>query len=882
MVCAQAHETISAEQVSSRCASPDGLTSAEAASRLKRYGPNVLPAAPSLPAWRTLVAQMVHFFALLLWAASGLAVLAGTPELALAIVAIIVINGVFAFVQEHRAERATERLRDLLPRRMTVVRDGLTLEIDAAEAVPDDLALVEAGDRVSADLRVLETHGLTIDNSMLTGESLPTTPEIGASLYAGTFVVEGEGLGRIVATGAATRLGGLAHLTRSGHRPLSPLAHELQGVVRVIAIIAMGVGFAFFGLAVLLGLQPAEGFLFGIGVCVALVPEGLLPTVTLSLAVGAQRMAARHALVRRLESVETLGSTTFICTDKTGTLTRNEMEVVQAWTPSGTADICGIGYEPIGTIEADTSAMPALAALALAAARCSRGRAVQRNGVWAAEGDPMEAALDTFARRLGVEVEADAAIHPVSRRFPFTPHRRRMSLIAGDRLLVKGAPEVVLPLCEWAGAAETIVEDMARRGLRVLAVASRMAEDGTSFGSAEQAEQHLDVLGLVGLEDPPRPGVSESLGACRIAGIRVAMITGDHPDTAAAIGRQLGFSDQALHVDGRQLPQDMDKLGQLLDRDGVIVSRVAPEDKLRIAQALQARGHVVAMTGDGVNDGPALQAADIGVAMGRSGTDVAREAADLVLLDDDFSTILAAVEQGRATFANIRRSLTYHLTDNVAELTPFVVWALSGGRIPLALGVLQILSLDAGTDQLPALGLGIERPPSDVLRQPPVSGHLIDGALLRRVFGVLGPTEALIEMAAFAAVLLVYGWRPDGRAPVADVLLAASGAAFSAVVFGQIGNALACRSARVWPGALGWTTNRFLLWSLLVEVVLLLVLLAVPTFATLLRQAPPPLLGLLIAAAAAPAVVAVDRLHKAWLRHSRQMSSSDGPAVRAR
>ena len=812
---------------------------------------------------------MVHFFALLLWAASGLALLAGTPELALAIVAIIVINGVFAFVQEHRAERATDRLRDLLPRRMTVIRDGLPVEIDAAEAVLDDLVLVEAGDRVSADLCVLETHGLTIDNSMLTGESVPTTPEIGTTIYAGTFVDEGEGLGHVIATGANTRIGGLAHLTRSGHRPISPLAHELQRVVRIIALIAVGAGFAFFGMAVLLGLPPAEGFLFGIGVCVALVPEGLLPTVTLSLAIGAQRMAARHALVRRLESVETLGSTTFICTDKTGTLTRNEMEVVRAWTPSGTANIYGVGYEPVGTIDSDASAMPAVAALALTAARCSRGRAVQRNGVWTAEGDPMEAALDVFARRLGVEVEVDAAIHPVTRRFPFTPHRRRMSLVAGDRLLVKGAPEVVLPLCESAGAAETIVEDMARRGLRVLAVARRVVEDPTLLGSAEQVEQDLELLGLVGLEDPPRSGVSESLAACRTAGIRVAMITGDHPDTAAAIGCQLGFSDQALHVDGRQLPQDSAELGQLLDRDGVIVSRVAPEDKLRIAQALQARGHVVAMTGDGVNDGPALQAADIGVAMGRSGTDVAREAADLVLLDDDFSTILAAVEQGRATFANIRRSLTYHLTDNVAELTPFLVWALSGGRIPLALGVLQILSLDAGTDQLPALGLGIERPAPDVLRQPPVRGHLIDGALLRRVFGVLGPTEALVEMAAFAAVLLFLGWRPEAGAPVTSVLLAASGAAFSAVVFGQMGNALACRSARVWPGSLGWTTNRFLIWSLLAEVVLLLVLLVVPTLATLLRQAPPPLFGLLIAAAAAPAVVGVDAAHKAWLRRQR-------------
>jgi calcium-translocating P-type ATPase len=613
----------------------------------------------------------------------------------------------------------------------------------------------------------------------------------------------------------------------------------------------------------LLGLPPVAGFLFAIGVSVALVPEGLLPTVTLSLAVGAQRMARRHALVRRLEAVETLGATTFICTDKTGTLTHNQMEVLEVWTPTGSASISGEGYEPNAEIEATPEARPALHELALVAGRCSRGRAVQRDGAWVPEGDPMEAALDVLARRLGIDVAADELRTPVTRRFPFDPRRRRMSLVADGRLLMKGAPEVVLPLCRNQDGAMDAADQMAHRGLRVLAVAARRVSDSSAASDTmEELERDLDMLGLVGLEDPPRANAAAALAACRGAGIRVAMITGDHPGTAAAIARQVSLLCETSRViDGRDLPSNDCDLAALLDADGTIVSRVAPEDKLRIARALRTRGHVVAMTGDGVNDGPALHEADIGVAMGRSGTDVAREAADLVLLDDDFSTIVAAIEQGRATFGNLRRCLTYHLTDNVAELTPFVVWALSGGTIPLALGVLQILFLDVGTDQLPALGLGIEPPGPHVLQQPPSGRHLLDAPLLRRVFGLLGPTEALVEMVAFGAVLLMGGWRL-GETPSPELLAAASGAAFATVVFGQAANAMACRSASRWPGSLGWTRNRFLVASIGVEFLLLLGFLFIPTIAHLLGQAPPPAQGWLIAALAVPAVLLVDAAHK--------------------
>jgi calcium-translocating P-type ATPase len=578
---------------------------------------------------------------------------------------------------------------------------------------------------------------------------------------------------------------------------------------------------------------------------------------------GAQRMSRRHALVRRLESVETLGSTTFICTDKTGTLTRNEMAVVDVWTPAGTAHITGTGYDPTAALVIDDAVAPSLRRLARAAVRCSSGRAVQHEGRWVAQGDPMEAAIDTFARRIGVDVASDEVADPVLRRFPFDPRRRRMSLVVGDQLFVKGATDALLTRCDETAGAQEALDAMASQGLRVLAVAVRPAAGIADDTDADAAENNLELLGLLGLEDPPRPSAADAIAACRHAGIRVAMVTGDHPATARAIAAEVGLLDvDGLVLEGNDLPDDEKVLGALLDREGVVLARVAPEDKLRITSALQARGHVVAMTGDGVNDGPALQAADIGIAMGRSGTDVAREAADLVLLDDDFATIVAAVEQGRATFSNVHRFLTYHLTDNVAELTPFVVWALSGGRFPLALGVLQILCLDIGTDLLPALALGAEPPNTRALARPPMGRHLIDGALLRRVFGVLGPTEAVMEMTAFLIALMAAGWRPGESFPTGHALQAASGAAFAAVVIGQAANAFACRSATRWPGALGWTGNRLLLGAVAVELALLAGFLLIPPVASLLDQAPPPAAGLAVAMLTAPALLAADAVHK--------------------
>ena len=845
---------------------PAGLTGAEAARRLVEQGPNTLPHLRGPPTWRILVAQFVHFFAVMLWVAAGLAVVAGMPQLGAAIVVVIVVNGLFAFVQEHRAERASERLRRLLPTTVTVIRDGLAQPVAGDEVVVGDTVVLSAGDRVVADLVTVEAHDLTVDASTLTGESEPIPIDVDHGVFAGTFVVAGEGLAEVRRTAGDTRLAGIATLTSAARRPPGPLEVELRRVVRIIAVITVGAGAVCFGLTRFTGMSLRDGFLFAVGVTVALVPEGLLPTLTLSLSMGAQRMVERDALVRHLQAVETLGSTTFVCTDKTGTLTQNRMSVVEVWTPRGPVAVVVNGYEPDAVVVGEPDAVAAATEAALAALASSRGRVVQEDGEWVPVGDPMEAAIDVLARRLRPEPPEAPR---VDRWFAFDPLRRRSSVLCGDDLWCKGAPDSVLPVCGGGPdrvGASAAVDDLAARGLRVLAVAAGRPRNPAEVG-VDEAESDLTLLGLLAFQDPPRPEVADAVRACRSAGVAVGVVTGDHPATALAIARQVGVSDaDALVLTGDDLPADPEELGALLDRDGFVVSRATPEHKFRIAGALQSRGHVVAMTGDGVNDGPALRRADIGVAMGRSGTDVAREAADLVLLDDDFATIVAAIEEGRATYTNIRRFLTYHLTDNVAELTPFVLWGLTGGRLPLAIGVLQVLCLDIVTDLVPALALGAEPPSPGLLDRPLTGRHLVDRALLTRVFGVLGPTEAAVEMLAFLVGLVVAGWAWGGGPPDDAGLAAASGAAFAAVVLGQVANGQVCRSATRPPWRLGWWSNRLLVWGLVLQVVLLAGFLVVPPVASVLGQAVPPWPAAVVAVAAIPSVLAVNSLHL-WLRH---------------
>jgi len=840
-----------------------GLTASEAEQRLAHEGPNRLPQPPRPSPWVQFGKQFTHVLALLLWVAAALALLAGMPALTVAIVVVVVLNAVFAFAQEHRADRSAERLHALLPTTVHVRRDDQLRTIDAVDLVRDDLVLLIAGDRIGADMRLTSAHSLSVDESLVTGESAAIHRETGARVMAGSFVVQGEAEAVVEAIGSGTTIAGISALTREAHRPPSPLTIQLNRVVRTVAGIAVATGTVLGVVGLLLGLDATEAFLLGVGVTVALVPEGLLPTVTLSLARGAQLMADRRALVRRLDAVETLGATTFICADKTGTLTQNRMAVVDVWTPRGAVTIEPDGYAPTNTPRGAPLAVVSMSAAAESAVRCVAGRSLLRDGTWVAEGDPMESAIHCWALGTGWQDDHE----DVDLRQPFTADRLLSSVVVDGISHVLGAPEsVVGRLSSVPADTQDALESMTNRGRRVVAVARRpwdcAAAAAESLPDAE-AERGLELMALVGLEDPPRPDVAKSLQSCRDAAIRVAMLTGDHPGTAAAIAREVGLlRPGGVVLNGQQLPEDDHALAGLLDCDeGAVVARVTPAGKLRIARCLRDRGHVVAMTGDGVNDAPALREADVGVAMGASGSDVAREAADLVLLDDNFATIVTAIELGRATFANVRRFLTYHLTDNIAELAPFAAWALTGGQLPLAISVLQVLALDIGTDILPALGLGAEPPSRRVMRGAAQAGSLIDGTLLRRAFGVLGPVEAVIAMAAFVVVLRSGGWS-WGDTPPADLLAVASGTTFAVIAVAQMANALACRSASLPVWRLHLTGNRFVLTAIATEAVLLLGFVGIPWLADLLGGGWPSLTGWFLALAAAAALIVVDGAHK--------------------
>jgi magnesium-transporting ATPase (P-type) len=856
----------------------EGLSTAEAEARLSRLGPNLLPQprGPSLA--RQLFDEMFHFFAIMLWIASGLAFIGGMPQLGIAIIAVIVLNGLFSFAQEYRAERAIRTLSALLPETAVVRRNGHRTSVPSAGLVPGDLVLLQEGDRISADARVLQSAGLKIDNSMLTGESEPVPREdrpldrapadiVDATnlVFAGTFVTSGSATVAVVATGARTRLGAISQLTGTVVRRPTPLRGQLNQAVRGIAMFAVAAGVALFGVSLLLGERWGDGFLFSVGVIVALVPEGLLPTLSLSLSLSATRMARRGALVRRLESVETLGATTVICSDKTGTITANEMTARAIAIRGRHYTATGSGYGPGGTLLADGRPLQAVelalvAPLLRMAALCNDARIEQQGSRWRCAGDPTEGALLILARKGGVErAEAERSAHRV-REFPFESTRQRMSTIhtlpsGALEVLTKGAPEAILEACtsfrqqdrtlplgaEVRAAVQADVERLAADGLRVLAFARRELGGPEPPSAPDAAERGLELLGLVGMADPVRPEVPDAMARCRRAGIRVVMITGDHPATARSVADKAGLRVGQVIL-GSELPEDDQQLAKLLADPGVsVLARVAPETKLRIARALQSLGEVVAMTGDGVNDAPALRQADIGVAMGVVGTDVAREAADFVLLDDNFAHIVQAVEEGRAAFDNIKRFLTYHLTDNVAELTPFVVWALSAGRIPLMITVLQVLALDLGTDILPALALGAERPEPGVMRRPPRSrrARLLDRRVLGRAFGFLGPVEAALSMAMLPlGAALFFGWPAQALPRGGTGKLLLSTMVFASIALMQMAVALQCRGTPASLRSIRPFGNQLLNAALLVELLALSVFVYAPPVYHVLGQRP--------------------------------------------
>ncbi|HET7269736.1 MAG TPA: cation-transporting P-type ATPase, partial [Rubrobacter sp.] len=753
----------------------EGLTEREAARRLEQHGPNEIQRRQGSSRLREFARQFTHPLALLLWVAAALAFIGGTASLAVAIIAVIVLNAVFAFFQELQAEKATEALKRYLPPHARVRRAGRSVEVEAATLVPGDLILISEGDRLSADARMIE-GSVEVDMSALTGESQPVARgaerfraapsplESDDLLFGGTLVTGGEAEAVVYATGMGTQLGRIAALTQRVQVEVSPLQAQVNRAARLIAFVAVGAGVLFLAVgSAVAGLPLADALLFAIGLLVANVPEGLLPTITLALAVGVRRMARRRALLKRLTAVESLGSTDVICTDKTGTLTEGRMILSRFW-----AD--GEELDPERETEDDGSVRGELfSGLLRTAVRCSNAGLRRTSEGFILSGDPSESALLAAAARLGEDVEHAQQERQKRRRrlYHFDARVKRMTTAdeEPDGSLwyhVKGAPLELLERCtavRGVGGADRPLTEEDRRsvrqaferyageGLRVLGFAEKKISTPQPDEEREGAESGLTFLGLAALEDPPRPDVAEAVSRCLKAGIRIIVVTGDHGLTAEAVARRVGIVRGSPRVvygaEIDSMPQaELDTL--LRDTPELIVARSNPETKLHVVDALRAEGHTVAMTGDGVNDAPALKRADIGVAMGASGTEVAREAATMVLTDDSFVSIVAAVEEGRVVYDNIRKFVTYIFAHATPEVVPFLIYALSGGAIPLPLTVMQILAIDLGTETLPALALGREPAEPGVMSRPPRLREkgIIDRAMLARAWGWLGLVEA--------------------------------------------------------------------------------------------------------------------------------------------
>ncbi len=854
--------------------SPTGLSTSEAQRRLTQYGPNELRRRGGRRWPGELGRQLTHPLALLLWLAAGLSFAVGNQTVAIAVLLVIVLNAAFAFVQEMQAERAVEALARYLPQHVRTLRDGAATTIEAVGLVPGDVVLLEEGDRVAADMRLL-SGAVEVDLSTLTGESVSVlraadlidhgVPRLNARdlVFSGTTCLEGEARGVVFATGMHTELGRIASLSERVKEQPSPLERQVRRVAWLIAGVAVGMAVAFIPLAIFgAGLSLNDSVVFAVGLLAGNVPEGLLPVITLALAVAVSALARRGALVKRLSAVETLGSTDVICTDKTGTLTENRMRPTVVWTPSGEIALT----QADGTVPERVSHDAAAGTLAETAAACNNARLAPTP-----TGDPTEVAVLSAARALGADVDPEQR-EQRRRLYNFDPELKLMSTLDGDGpvlwLHTKGAPESVLPRCTTLLCADgrtrplevaarerarEQVESYASRGLRVLAFARREIPAGALPATRADAEQELCLLGLVTMFDPPRAEVIDAVRRCHNAGIRVIVITGDHPLTAAAIAAQVGIgagNDGARPraVDASRIDHTHEReLHELLGKgEELVFARASPEAKLQIAEALRGEDHVVAMTGDGVNDAPALRVADIGVAMGRSGTDVAREASTMVLTDDDFATIVVAIEAGRQVYDNVRKFIQYIFAHATPEVVPFLVFALAGGAIPLPLTVMQILAFDVGSETLPSLALARDPIEPGIMHRPPRphTEGVIQAPMLIRAWLFLGAMVAGLSLAGFFYVLTQAGWHsgdPTGAgSPLHHAYLQATTMTFLGMIFGQIGTAFAVRTRRASLFSIGVFSNRYLLGAIAAELALAAVFVYAPPLQSLLGTAALP------------------------------------------
>jgi P-type Ca2+ transporter type 2C len=882
-----------------------GLPAEQARTRLERYGANELPRAKRRAVWRQLGAQFTDLFAVVLMVASGITFLAyglsephdkGTLQLAVAILGVVVLNAAIGFAQEYSAERTAQALEAMVPHTCRVLRGGERLELPARELVPGDLVVLEAGDAVSADCRVVEAHELAVNNAPLTGESnavgrtaepVPAGPPLDARncLFMGTDVVAGSGRAVVFATGADTEFGRIYRLAAAAPRQKTPLQLQVAAMARRVAGAALAIGALVFAVRLPTGQSVVSLFVFALGVMVAMVPEGLPATLSVSLAIGVRRMARRHALIKQLLAVEALGSTTVVCTDKTGTLTRAEMTVIRVWAGGVPHPVSGVGYAPDGEV-ADAAPVRELLRVA---GLCCDARLVPPEGPrdhWRVLGDTTEGALLVVAAKAGLDLDAQEEAAPRVTEFPFDSDRKLMTTVhrtgTGHQAYVKGAPGELLARCtdvEWEGrrgplterdraAAVAAGDALASQGLRVLAVARRELDGPRP--AQDEAESALTLLGLVGMLDPPRPEVTDAVAACRRAGVRIVMVTGDHPLTGEAVARRVGIvrrPDPVVVTGARLDTMDDTALDALLaEPSELLLCRVSPEHKMRVVTAFQRRGEVVAVTGDGANDAPALKHADIGVAMGASGTDVAREAASMVLLDDSFASIAAAVRLGRAVYQNIRKFLVYLFSHNIGELVPILAATFAG--FPLVpISAVQILAIDLGSDVLPALALGAEPPEPDVMDRPPRSRRerLFSAAVVGRIL-FLGGIQAVCVTGVFFWHVVSSGIPFDDFTKDTPVYREAITMVQAGIVLSQFFNALAVRTDRQSILKVGLLSNPALLAAGGFGVALMAAISYLPPLQAVFNTAPLDAADWAVLAGLGTLPLLADEIRKAWLR----------------
>lgn len=832
---------------------PEGLTRSEAAARLATYGPNELVPGRKLSPWLIFFRQWQNLLIIILLVATGISFWLGEHLDAAIILAIVLACVILGFVQEYRAEKAAAALQELAAPQAVVRREGEEVVLPAREVVPGDILLLHTGDRVAADARLLEEINLMADEAILTGESTPVhkdpvpapDPETPVAdrhcmVFGGTVITYGRGVAVVTATGMATEFGRIARLLGEVKEEATPLEQRLTLIGRVLSVICLGIA----ALAMFLGVLKGYGWLpmliWGLSLAVAAVPESLPAVVTGALAIGTTRMAKKNAIVKRLPAVETMGCTTVICTDKTGTLTKNEMTVRQLYLDHRLIKVTGSGYAPEGkfhTLDHEdlTLTHPVLFAAARIAVLCNDANLKSEGGKWHLRGDPTEGALLTLGLKAGLTPERLQQDYPRVAEIPFDSNRKRMTTVHQDRtgllLCLKGAPENILPYCRrlltLQGERPLTDRDreqilaagagMAGEALRVLGLACRHLAEMPELTPAIE-EEDLVWVGLAGLLDPPRPEAKEAVRLCHQAGIRVIMVTGDHPQTAVAIARELNLLPPTggAVLSGPELNRLTEAEFQEAASRVSVFARVSPDHKLRLVAALKAQGEVVAMTGDGVNDAPALKQADIGVAMGITGTEVTKETAAMILADDNFATLVAAVEEGRAIYDNIRKYLAYLLSCNLAEIITLTGAFFLG--LPLPLLALQILWVNLTTDGLPALALGVDPKAPNIMARPPrPKTESIFNSNFNIFTGVVAAAKTLILIPLFA---FYYYGNPAGETAAELVLVRAQTMMLVVLVLLELVNAFNCRSIRLSLLQVGPLQNRYLLGAVAISLAL--------------------------------------------------------------